>query len=86
MQSHYSTIISHLMENIQCAGTEASEGNEKCVCGGVGGGAKKRGAESNFPREALKISQFPLRKRSRSISCTVFYPKERFGNLKVTGW
>ena len=59
---------------------EPSEGNEKCVWGGGGGGAGKRGcvaAELSFRMEIFLQTQFPLiRKRSHSISCTVFYPKE----------
>ena len=57
-----------------------------------GGGAEKRGcaaAELGFPPAALKSfckTHFPLvGKRFHSISCTVFYPKESLGNLKVTG-
>ena len=65
------------------------EGNEK---GGGGGGLRREAAQQPIKTSCAKRgnflkTQFPLfRKRSRSISCTVFYPKESLGNLKVTGW
>ena len=52
--------------------------------GGGGGWAKKRGCTAvAIMRNIFLQTQFALvRKCSRSILCTVFYPKESLGNLR----